>query len=878
MQTKRSYLILLWSFLCLLPSLLPAQVTSSTTISGILYDRQTGEPIPYATISTETRQSVTGTASDDKGAFTIKLQQELIASDTIALQISCIGYEGRTLRLDKYQNHELGRIPLSRKETVIETVVVKPKKERYRRKGNPAVTIMRQVMQHKERNHLSALPDYSYQLYQKTLLAQGDVTRGKGYWGIPKWRMKSFVDSSALARTPILPFSLRERHIVYAQQSGHPEPPLLLGTRHKGVEQVVDEGLLSSNIDALLAPVDIYNNDLSLLSKEIIGPLHAQLGITFYKYYLRDTIPDASGNPCYQIQFVPIEMRDAGFSGTLLVDTVDYSIHRVEMRLPTTANVNWVDRLEITIDYAPQSITRQDGRPDTLWLPERQRLDALFRVSKRLDISALARVTSIYSHYETGTTALRPETLDPRLLLPADTLQQLMTRVIDDYGLVVRPEPIDSTEQRATQLVDYILHDPGYKLFSLGARMASVGFIPIPAEPLHRERVYLDLGPLETLISANLIEGVRLRLGGMTTARLHNQLFAEGYVTYGFKDKKWKYYARLIYATKPKELHPHSYPRNNFALAVRNDLFFPGEESYGLYKDGIASIFGTYGITRRYYGLDINASHEIDWSPSLYSNIWVDYQRQRPTGTLHYYALDAEGNQYEVEELRQAEIGASLSWTPGRTPYSGRKPGSIVSADIYKPTFTLSGSIYPRGLWGNEQTHGALHLAYSQRLYLSIFGALDITLQSGIALGDTPQSQLFTPYGNRAWLLVPDAFQTIQPLEFIADKYLDFKLLYRMEGLLFNRIPLVKRLGLRELVGIHGYWGDTSPRHRSPRPGQILLPTYAEPMRNNLHLEFSAGLSNIFKMLSVQYFYRITGKGLPARQRHSVRLGISVSF
>ena len=389
---------------------------------------------------------------------------------------------------------------------------------------------------------------------------------------------------------------------------------------------------------------------------------------------------------------------------------------------------------------------------------------------------------------------------------------------------------------------------------------------------------FLDLGPLETLISANLIEGVRLRLGGMTTARLHNQLFAEGYVTYGFKDKKWKYYACLTYATKPKELHPHSYPRNNFALAIRNDLFFPGEESYGLYKDGIASIFGTYGITRRYYGLDIEASHEIDWSPSLYTHIWVDYQRQRPTGTLHYYSLNAEGKQYEVEELRQTEIGASLSWTPGRTPYSGRKPGSIVSADIYKPSFTISGSVYPRGLWGNDQTHGALHLAYSQRLYLSILGALDITLQSGIALGNTPQSQLFTPYGNRAWLLVPDAFQTIQPLEFIADKYLDFKLLYRMEGLLFNRIPLIKRLGLRELVGIHGYWGDTSPRHITPRPGQILLPTYAEPMRNDLHLELSAGLSNIFKVLSVQYFYRITGKGIPPLQRHSVRLGISVSF
>lgn len=869
---------LLWCLLLLIPCVVTAQVVETTTISGLLYDSQTGQAIPYATLSTETRQSVSGTVSDDKGRFTITLQQDQIAQDSVTLQISCLGYEGRTLRLDKFQDHKLGRIPLKPKATLMETVVVKPKRERYRRKGNPAVTIMRQAMERKRQNQLTSLPDYSYQLYQKTLLAQGDIQRGKSYWGIPKWRIKSFVDSSALARTPILPFSLRERHYVYAQKEGHPQTPLLLGNRHRGVEQLVDEGLLSSNIDALLSPIDIYDNDLPLLSKEIIGPMHSQLGITFYKYYLLDTIPDSYGNACYQIQFIPIEMRDAGFSGTLLIDTVDYSIHQVEMRLPSIANVNWIDRLEIGIDYTPQSITRPDGSRDTLWLPQQQRLDALFRISKQIDLSALARVTSIYSHYQTGGEALRPEVLDPRLLIPADTLQQLMQRIVDDYGVVVRPVEIDTTEQRAVQLVDYILHDPGYKVFSLLARTASIGYIPIPAEPLHRERVYVDLGPIETLISANKIEGVRLRLGGMTTARLHNQLFGEGYVTYGFKDKRWKYYARLTFATKPKEIHPHTFPRDNYALAVRNDLFFPGEESYGLYKDGIASIFGTYGITRRYYGLNIDFSHERDWSQSVYTNLWLSYQRQRPTGTLHYYSIDDEGNQYEIPELRQTEIGASLHWTPGRTPYSGRRPGSMVSADIYKPSFTFSGIVYPKGLWGNSVTHGALHATYYQRLYLSIFGALDMTLQSGIALGETPQSQLFSPYGNQAWLLVPDAFQTIQPLEYIADKYLDFKLLYHMEGLLLNRIPLIKRLGLRELIGLHGYWGDTSPRRITPRPGQILLPSYATPMRNDLHLELSAGLSNIFKVFTIQYFYRPTGPDIPPQQRHAVRLAIDVSF
>lgn len=867
-----------WSLLLLPSSIVTAQEGNVTIVSGELYDVHTGQSVPYATISTKTLQGLVGSVSDDNGLFTLSVRQEQVVQDSITLQITCLGYEGLTLRLDKYQDQDLGRIALTPKATLMGTVVVKPKSGRYRRKGNPAVAIMRRVMDHKTQRQLSSLSNYSYQLYQKTLLAQGDVARGKSYWGIPKWRMKTFVDSSSLARTPILPFSLRERQMVYAQREGQPLPPLLLGNKHRGVEQVIDEGLLTSNLDALLAPIDIYDNNLPILSKEIIGPLNSQLGITFYKYFLLDTVPDARGNACYQIQFVPIEIRDAGFSGTLLIDTIDYSVHQVEMRLPSKANVNWIDRLGITIDYAPQSITHPDGRRDSLWLPYCQELNALFKVFDYLDISILARVTSIYSHYQLGLGALRPESLDPRLILPPDSLQRLVTRCVDDYGLVVRPEAIDSTERRAVQLADYILNDPRYRLFSLGARALSIGYFPIPTEPLRRERVYVDIGPLETLISANVIEGVRLRLGGMTTARLHKQLFAEGYVTYGSKDKKWKYYASLTYSRTPKEIHSHTYPRNNYTLSVRNDLFFPGEKAYGLYKDGIASIFGTYGITRRYYGMSTSASHERDWSPSTYTRSWLNYQRQRPTGTLHYYSIDSLGNRYEVQQFEQTEVGVSLSWTPGRTPYSGRRPVSVVSADLYKPSFTLSGLIYPKGFWGNRATHGALYIAYHQRLYLSILGALDVALQGGLALGATPQSQLFTPHGNQAWLLVPNAFQTLQPLEYIADKYLDFRLLYRMEGLLLNRIPLVKRIALRELVGIHGYWGDISPRHIIPIPGQIILPDYATPMRNNLHLELSAGLDNIFQMLSIQYFYRITGRDIPAWQRHAIRLGITFVF
>lgn len=872
---RRLTLLLL---LCLASLCLLAQSRETIRLTGQVIDAKDQSVISHASVYVETSKNIIGTASDLSGRFELSIASEEILTDSIELHVSCIGYKTLSLMIEKQGHISLGKLPLLHHSTVMQTVVVKPKKERYSRKNNPAVAIIREAMRRKESNRLSSSDSYSYRVYQKTLLAQGDIRRGKSYWGIPSFKIKQFVDSSALARTPILPFSLREKHSIVSQQAGHRPSTLLLDTKHYGVEQMIDEGMLSSNLDQLLRPVDIYEDDLKILSRQIISPLHDLLGITFYKYYLLDTIPDLYGNACYRIQFVPIEIRDAGFSGTLLIDTTDYSVHQVEMRLPSVANVNWVDRLEIKVRYTPHSVFKADGTSHTLWLPEEQRLETIFRLMKSLKLSGIAHVSTHYSHYKTGREALRPEISDPGHTIPTDSLQRPMIRLDNGYASVVRPCALAPVEQRAYDLVHYMRHNAGYKFFSLVARIASVGFFPIPIEPLHRERVYFDMGPVGTIISANKIEGIRLRLGGMTTARIHDRLFAEGYATYGTGDKRWKYYLRTTLSMRPKEIHPYSFPQDNVSFTIQDDLFFPGESSLGMYKDPITSIFGNYDITRRYYGLRINLMHEKDWSHALHSTLWLEYLRRRPTGTLEYRQVNEFGEPIRIDEIAHTQVGASLTWTPERTPYSGRRDGERLAADLYKPTIVLSGSCYPRGLFGNKETYGTILFSYFQRVYMSVIGAMDLAAQSGFAFGDVPQTELFSPYGNRSWIQDNEAFQTLEPLEYIADSYLDFRVLYHMNGLLLNRVPLIKRLGLRELLGVHGYWGSVSKKNLNIRPGQELLPGFASPMQNELHLELSVGLENIFRVLLVQYYYRVTNPSVPAKDRHAFRMGVKVSF
>ncbi len=118
-------------------------------------------------------------------------------------------------------------------------------------------------------------------------------------------------------------------------------------------------------------------------------------------------------------------------------------------------------------------------------------------------------------------------------------------------------------------------------------------------------------------------------------------------------------------------------------------------------------------------------------------------------------------------------------------------------------------------------------------------------------------------------------------MEFINDSYAQFDFAYSANGAIFNYIPLLKKLRLREVFTLRGMWGHLSDKNNPEKNHQLFLfPTISNTskMTGTPYLEAAVGLDNIFKILRVDYVWRLTYKDLPGISRHGVRIGLHFSF
>jgi len=194
------------------------------------------------------------------------------------------------------------------------------------------------------------------------------------------------------------------------------------------------------------------------------------------------------------------------------------------------------------------------------------------------------------------------------------------------------------------------------------------------------------------------------------------------------------------------------------------------------------------------------------------------------------------------------------------------------------PVLNFGLSLQPKGLPGNEHTSAQLTAGVSARLYLSLFGFIDSYIQGGLGLGKLDEVNFFTPSINNSFVARQTTFELMRPLEYVSDKYLHFTLNYHMKGLIFNRLPLLRLTGWREVFSIRGYWGDVSHSRKDRRVGELVYPEIVTPMNNHLYLEGSAGIENILNIFSLQYFRRFTKSSIPGAPDWTIKLGIFVSF
>ena len=833
---------------------------SVTTASGSVKDSITGEPL--SSVAILFKGSTIGAMTDDNGAFS--LQNDKGYTEIV---ISSIGYVEKAVKLKAGRKNDGLQVMLRPTSYELTEVVVKPKRERYSRKDNPAVELIKKVIEHKADNRIEAKDEYQVESYEKLSLALDDFSPNldKNNFTRKFKFIKNYLDTSEFNGKPILTLSVRETLADrYYRKKPKSEKIIVKGKRMQGVDKTLDEGGISANLDEIFQGINIFDNNINILLNRFVSPLSSTLAVSYYKYYIMDTL-DISGTKCVDLAFVPVNSESYGFTGRLYI-TLDgnYALKRFTLNVPSHINLNFVDKLRIDQEFKQM--------PDSTWVLDTENTYINFYIIDGTQQFYAHNLRS-YDNYQFEV-ANRDSVFG---LLGENHIAMKATAQPDTFWVNHRHIPLKEKESTLDDLLAQMRKVPVFNVIIKTAEILISGYIPTGKD---RSTSKFDFGPMNTTFSANDLEGFRMRVGGMTTANLHPNWFADGYVAYGVDDRKFKYNGRLLYSFTKKEYHPGEFPRNNLSLTHEYDVYTPGQDFLFTSKDNmfVAIKVGT-PVTRMQYIRKTMLQYEKDWTNNLSILGWIRHENNEAAGTLSYDLMNEDGSLTHLNSFNKTELGVQLRYAPGERAYNGRA-GRESPFNLSKdaPIFKISHQMGFKGL-GGDYRYNHTEISAEKRIWLSSFGHIDALVKAGKVWDKVPFPLLILPNTNQSLTIQPEAFNMMNAMEFVTDQYVSWYLTYYLKGWILNRIPVVKWLKLREVVSFSGVYGNLTDKNNPDlTPGLFRLPDGTMEMGNTPYMEFSVGLENILKVLRVDYYRRLTYLDNPGIKKGGFRIALRFSF
>ncbi|MDL2221498.1 DUF5686 family protein [Parabacteroides sp. OttesenSCG-928-N08] len=840
-----------------------ATAQNSTSASGIVRDSISGEVLSY--VSVIFTGSTIGAMTDDDGRFSLHNDKGYTE-----LSIQSLGYQTKTIPLKAGQKNDMLDIRIRPTSFEIAEVVVRPGRERYSRKNNPAVDLIRHVIDRKDENRIEARSEYQVEVYEKLALALDNFNPNleKNKFLKNFQFLKNYVDTSEFNGNPILTFSIRENlSDHYYRKSPKSEKTITKAHRQEGVDQTLDDGgAITSNLEEILKPINIFDNNITLLLNRFVSPLSSTLAVSYYKYYIMDTVVVA-GDPCIDLAFVPVNSQSYGFTGRLYITTDgNYSVKKMLLETPHNINLNWVDKMRIEQEF--------ELMPDSTWVVSRENTYASFYVVKGGQ-QLYAHQLRNYDKY-----SFEVAKRDSVFKLSGPVHEALdATLQTDTFWINNRHVPLKEKENALKDLLAQLRRVPAFNVIIKTAEILISGYIPTSRT---KERSKLDFGPMNTTFSANHLEGLRMRVGAMTTANLHRHWFGTGYVAYGVDDRRFKYNGVATYSFTPKRYHSGENPRNNLSLIHEYDVYTPGQDFLFTSKDNMFVAWKVgEPVTKMQYKRKTMLQYEKEWLNGLTLLGWARHENNEAAGTLVYEELQADGSAKKVKDFTTSEIGLQLRFAPGERAYGGREgKSSVFNMSKDAPIFKLSHQMGLKDLLGSDYRFHHTELSAQKRIWLSSFGHIDAVVKGGKVWDKVPFPLLILPNTNQSITIQPETFTMMRALEFVADEYVSLYLTYYLKGWILNRIPGIKWLRWREVVSFSGIYGRLSDKNNPliHPTGLYTLPDGTRPLGNTPYMEASVGLDNIFKILRLDYYWRLSYLDEPNIKKGGIRLALRFSF
>ena len=834
---------------------LTQQMMAQQKISGRVIDVD-GFAVPYASV--QYRGHRIAVSSDGEGRFSIEKHEGWM------LTVSALSYKTQTVKVDA--NTNFLEIKLKDDSRRLNEVVVKSKRGKYKRKDNPAVELMRRVIAAKKKTDLANHPYYQYDKYQKITLALNDLSKEQleGKFFSKRQYLLDQVEKSPYNGKLTLPVSVDEtvsQHIY--RKDPKSEKDIIKGQQTNGIGQVIQTGeILSTTMKDVFTDVDIYDDYVRLLQYPFPSPI-GRTAISFYHYYIEDTVY-VERDLCYHLQFIPANSQDFGFRGELYV-TADSTLHvkKCNLYMPHNSDVNWVKDMKIA-----QEFTRLDNGE---WVLSKDDMVAEMHASKVLQDLLVVRNTRLtdYSFDEL-----------PKVLFKgkAKVRHDIDAMNRDEaYWNKYRQVDLTKSESSMDSFIHRMENSKGFKWIILGVKALMENYVEIGSGPGGKKSKF-DLGPINTYLSKNYVDGIRLRLAGRTMAALNPHFFWNGYAAYGTKSNDWYTGHVFTYSLNKKKNSPFEFPMRNITFEVSRDIMSPSDDNLEHNKDNIFMTFraATQDEMFLYHRQRLAFTYETDWG--LRFNTGIRWQSNRTAGNLHYFTLD--GN--EVKKIRMTDINVGINYNPGVTYVNTKQQRLPINLD--SPEIGISHTMGFKGFMGGQYHSNITKVSIYKRQWLGSFGYLDFHAVGQAQWNKVPFPMLILPPVNLSYFESESSVSLMRDWEFLNDRQVFASLSWDMNGKLLNRIPLIKKLKWREYFAVKGVWGNLTDKNNpylEKNQGDTELfkfPSKSHVMNNTPYWECVAGVHNIFKFFAVEYVRRLTYLNNENISKWGIRFGFSMTF
>lgn len=814
-------------------------------ISGKITEEATGKPIANATV--HLKGSNFSTLSKADGSFRFR------STDWYdSLQVTCVGFEPFSIALQKGQTQNLW-VHMKNNVAALGEVVVSIAKK-------PGKSFMQKVIDNKANNNPSRFQSYSYRRYTRNELDLDhiDYTTAKGN-GLKSLLMKTYagLDSSVIGDSE-LPIYFAERLANnYHSVSPNIDRENIIAKKNLGLKT---DNLLSK-LDKFYFNFNVYDDWIPIFDQTYVSPLNSN-AFSYYKYFEGTAMLSDNGDTLQQIRFTPQHSYERAFSGNLWINTKTLAVETVDMHLNKTANLNFVNDINYSQDYRQVYDSANDKM---VYMTYKFTSEVKFESGLALlGIPVQENKNSIKFIIKntTVTDKIKLNSGEPAAVV-AGLIRKEQTTNWDKPDLFWqqnRPDSLTKHEKNIYRMVDSLKENNRFQRDVKLIAFAGTGYWDFGNK--------LRVGPYSSFISRNPIEGWRTRLGFWTMPGISKKLNLYGYGAYGTKDRQLKGMLGLKYVWNSAR-----WTKTSFSFGSDYDFIIDQDDE--LDKDNIVnSLFRKNIPFTRMYIKQAHLKHEQYLSPNFTAKGSLAYKEFTPVFDFQYRpinpALDKPYDNVFAKMLPVTEASVGVR-------YAHKERTTILNYDNIR-LGTFSPILFANYTYGFEMgramfEYHKINIGLEQRLRLPPKMMLYYKLETGKVFGTVPYLLLNIPSGNGYYVASKYLFNTMSPYEFASDKYVSLHTRFYLGGTVFDKIPLLRKLGWRERFSFNSYWGSMGNANKDYNKNSNFNLIGKAPF-----MEASVGIENIFHVISIEYYRRLNYLNNPYAKKDGIYLGVTLSF